>query len=113
MIVVGQGKHGRNQAMPKFYVRSGWVRLVLDARTARDAAVKAIQWSGARLAEVHGEPERDCIREAEAVEFQLDDKIEVSEVGFRSGSGQVFNVLDLPAAQPIARPCWAGTCEAG
>ncbi len=99
--------------MPKFYVQAGWVRLVLDARTARDAAVKAIQWSSDRLAQIFGEPERDFVREAEALDFELDDTIEVSEVGFRSDSRQVFNVLDLPTVRRVARPCWAGACEAG
>ena len=99
--------------MAKYYVRSGWVRLVLDARTARDAAVKAMQWSAAGRAEIFREPERDRMREIEALEFQLDDKIEVSEVGFRSGSGQVFDVLDLPAVRPVARLYSAEVCEAG
>jgi len=99
--------------MAKYYVRSGWVRLVLDARTARDAAVKAMQWSMAGRAEIFREPERDRMREVEALEFQLDDKIEVSEVGFRSGSGQVFDVLDLPTVRPVVRPCSAEACDAG
>ena len=99
--------------MAKYYVRSGWVRLVLDARTARDAAVKAIQWSLDGRAEIFREPERDRMREVEALEFQLDDEIEVSEVGFRPGSGQVFSVLDLPAVRPAARPCSAEVCDAG
>ena len=89
------------------------MRLVLDARTAREAAVKAIQWSMAGRAEVFREPERDRMREVEALEFQLDDKIEVSEVGFRPGSGEVFDDLDLPAVRPVARPCSAEVCEAG
>ncbi|NLF71286.1 MAG: hypothetical protein GX575_19825 [Candidatus Anammoximicrobium sp.] len=99
--------------MAKYYIRSGWVRLVLDAWTARDAALKAIQWSLDGRAEVFREPERDRMREVEALEFQLDDKIEVSEVGFRSGSGQVFSVLDLPAVRPVARSCSAEAREAG
>ncbi|NLF73767.1 MAG: hypothetical protein GX575_32430 [Candidatus Anammoximicrobium sp.] len=99
--------------MAKYYVRSGWVRVVLDARTAQDAAVKAIQWSMAGRAEVFREPERDRMREVEALEFQLDDEIEVSEVGFRNGSGQVFGVLDLPAVRPVERPCLAEACQAG
>ena len=51
--------------MAKYYVRSGWVRVVLDARTPREAAVKAIQWSWDRQAEVLAEPANDRIREAE------------------------------------------------
>lgn len=96
--------------MAKYYVRSGWVRLVLDARTARDAAVKAIQWSLDGRAEVFREPEGDRMRDVEALEFQLDDEIEVSEMGFRSGSGRVFDILDLPAVRPVARPCSAEAC---
>jgi hypothetical protein len=99
--------------MAKYYVRSGWVRLVLDARTAQDAAVRAIEWSLAGRAEIFREPERERMREIEALEFQLDDEIEVSEVGFRPGSGEVFDVLDLPAVRPAARPCSAGVCGAG
>ena len=55
--------------MAKYYVQSGWVRLVLDARTPRDAAVKAIQWSRDRQAEVFAEPADDRIREAEILEW--------------------------------------------
>ena len=99
--------------MAKYYVRSGWVRLVLDARTAQDAAVRAIEWSLAGRAAIFGEPERDRMREVEALEFQLDDEIEVSEVGFRPGSGEVFDVLDLPAVRPLTRPCSAEVCGAG
>ena len=97
--------------MAKYYVRSGWVRLVLDARTAQDAAVRAIQWSLDGRAEIFREPERDRMREIEALEFQLDDEIEVSEVGLRPGSGEVFDVLDLPAVRLVARPCSAEVCE--
>jgi hypothetical protein len=96
--------------MAKYYVRSGWVRLVLDARTARDAAVKTLQWSSDRLAEIFGEPERDFTREVEALDFRLDDEIEVSEARFESGGGQVFDILDLPAARRVARPRWTGAC---
>ena len=53
------------------------------------------------------------MRVVEALEFQLDDEIEVSEVGFRPGSGQVFDVFDLPAVRPVARSRSAEICEAG
>jgi hypothetical protein len=74
--------------------------------------VKAIQWSLDGRAEIFREPERNRMREVEALEFQLDDEIEVSEVGFRRGSGQVFDVLDLPAVRRGGRPCSAEVCEA-
>jgi hypothetical protein len=75
--------------------------------------VRAIQWSLEGRAEIFREPERDRMREIEALEFQLDDEIEVSEVGFRPGSGEVFDVLDLPSVRRGARPCSAEVCGAG
>ena len=97
--------------MAKYYVQSGWVLLVLDARTARDAAVKAIQWSRAWQTEIYEEPERDGNREAEALDFQLDDEIQVSEVGFGSSRAEVFHILDLPAARHTRRPRRTEVCE--
>ena len=88
--------------MAKYYVRSGWVRLVLDARTPRDAALKAIQWSGERQAEVLAEPADDRIREAEILEWQLDDQITVNETGFAASRGRVFDTSELAAARQFA-----------
>ena len=45
--------------MPKYYVESGRVRLVLTADHAEQAAVKAFQWSCDRQAEVYSEPAGD------------------------------------------------------
>ena len=85
--------------MAKYYVQSGWVRLILDARSPKDAAVKAIQWSHDRQAEVFAEPADDRIREAEILEWQLDDQITVNETGFGSHGGKVFDAVELAAAR--------------
>ncbi|MCY2994555.1 MAG: hypothetical protein NTY19_42825 [Planctomycetota bacterium] len=85
--------------MAKYYVESGWVRLVLDARTPRDAAVKAIQWCHDRQADVFAEPADDRIREAEILEWQLDGQIAVNETGFRSHGGKIFDTVELAAVR--------------
>ena len=38
--------------MAKYYIQSGWVRLVLDARTPGHAAERAMQWCHDRQAEI-------------------------------------------------------------
>ena len=38
-------KPRKESAVPKFYVESGSVHLILDAATAEEAAVKAFQWT--------------------------------------------------------------------
>ena len=83
--------------MAKYYVQSGWVRLVLDARTPRDAAARAIQWSRDRQDAVFAEPADDRIREAEILEWQLDEQITVNETGFGSSVGEVFDTMALVA----------------
>jgi hypothetical protein len=82
--------------MPKYYVESGRVRLVLTADHAEQAAVKAFQWSCDRQAEVYSEPVGHLIRDAEALEYMLDDQIVVNETGF-DGGGKSFDLLDIAA----------------
>lgn len=82
--------------MPKYYVESGRVRLVLDAETAEQAALKAFQWSSDRQAETYAEPPSDLIREAEALEFDLDDEIAVNETGL-GNDAETFDMLDIAA----------------
>ena len=82
--------------MAKYYVESGRIRLVLTADYAEQAAVKAFQWSCDRQAEVYSQMSRDLIRDAEAMEYMLDDQIRVNETGF-DGGGQIFDLLDVAA----------------
>ena len=83
--------------MPKYYVESGWVRMVLDARNAEQAAVKAFQRCRERQAEIYAEPPSGIIRDAEAVEWQLADKIRVNETGFRGTDGETFGTFEIAA----------------
>jgi hypothetical protein len=85
--------------MPKYYVESGWVRLVLDARNAERAAVKAFQRCRERQAEIYAEAPAGTIRDAEAVEWQLADEIRVNETGFRGTDGETFDTFEIAAIE--------------
>ncbi len=80
--------------MAKYYVQSGNLRLVLDAGTARDAAVRAVQRCHDRQAEIFQEPAGDRIRDIEALDWQVGRQIRVSETGF-DGDGDVFETASL------------------
>jgi hypothetical protein len=81
--------------MAKYYVPSGILRLVLDARTARGAALRAVQRCHDRQAEIFGEPAGDRIRDIEVLDWQIGRQIRVSEVGF-DGEGDGFGTASLP-----------------
>ena len=83
--------------MPKYYVESGWVRLVLDARDPEQAAVKAFSRCRERQAEIYAEAPSGIIRDAEAVEWQLADEIRVNETGFRGAEGKTFDTFEIAA----------------
>ena len=73
--------------MPKFYVQSKQVKVILDAHDAQQAAITAFQWW--------------CDRQAEAMvgdnadDFQLGNEIHVSEVGFGAVDAKAFATLDV------------------
>jgi hypothetical protein len=73
--------------MAKYYVQSGNLRLVLDARTARDAAMRAVQRCHDRQAEIFREPPGDRIRDIEVLDWQVGRQISVSETGFSGSDG--------------------------
>jgi hypothetical protein len=75
--------------MAKYYVQTETLRLVLDAATVRDAAVRAIQWCHDRHAEIYRQPADDRIRDAEALEWHVGRPITVSEVGFDGGDARL------------------------
>ena len=83
--------------MPKYYVESGWVRLVLDARDPEQAAVKAFSRCRERQAEIYAEAPSGIIRDAEAVEWQLAEEILVNETGFRGAEGEMFDTFEIAA----------------
>lgn len=83
--------------MPKYYEESGWVQMVLDARNPEQAAVKAFQRCREREAEIYADAPAGIIRDAEAVEWQLADEIQVNETGFRGTDGETFDTFEMVA----------------
>ena len=78
--------------MPKFYVESGQVQVVLDALDTQQAAITAFQWW--------------CDRQAETMfgageDFQLGNEILVSETGFGAVDAESFSTLDILMAWQV------------
>jgi len=84
--------------MAKFYVQSGPVRLVFGARNARQAAVKAFQWSCDKQVTIDTDCPLEHLRTAERNGWQLDETITVSERGFGPVGRLVFDTLEIVAA---------------
>lgn len=84
--------------MPKFYVESGPVELVLQAKNARQAAIKAFQWSCDRQASIQTDCPLEHVKLAEQLGWQLEETIHVSERGFRQADARDFDTLDIVAA---------------
>lgn len=98
--------------MPKFYVVSGRVELVLQAKSAREAAIKAFQWSCDRQATLQANSPLEHIQLAEQLGWQLEETIQVSERGFGQSDACSFDTLDIVAAwQGFAFP-WIPTVAA-
>jgi hypothetical protein len=83
--------------MPKYYVESGPVKLVLSASTARKAAVKAFQWSCDRQATIQSTSPLEHVQTAEQLGWQLHETIDVSERGFSREDAKTFETLDIVA----------------
>ncbi len=84
--------------MAKYYVQSGDVKLVFQARTARQAAIAAFQWSCDRQATIEAQSPLEHVQIAEARGWQLEQTIAVSERGFERADARVFDTLDIVAA---------------
>ncbi len=84
--------------MPKFYVESGPVKLVLDAEDAREAAVRAFQWSCDRQSTLDLDSPLEHVQAAEELGWQLHETIQVSEAGFGQADAVSFDTLDIVAA---------------
>ncbi len=98
--------------MPKYYVESGPVELVLQARNAREAAVKAFQWSCDRQATLHVNSPLEHVQLAERLGWQLEETIQVSERGFGQGDARSFDTLDIVAVwQGFAFPWTTAPCD--
>ncbi|MDP7016185.1 MAG: hypothetical protein QGG36_10320 [Pirellulaceae bacterium] len=79
--------------MPKYYVQSGPVRLILEAIDPEEAAVKAFQWSCDRQATIDVEDPLEHIRIAEERGWQLHDELAISERGFGRPDAFLFDTL--------------------
>jgi hypothetical protein len=84
--------------MAKYYVESGAVKLVLQARSAKRAAVAAFQWSCDRQATIAAESPLEHVQIAEQRGWQLEEVILVSQRGFGHIDAIVFDTLDVVAA---------------
>ena len=79
--------------MPKFYVQSEQVKVVLDVHDAQQAAVTAFQWWCDRQAEAMvGDNADDC---------QLGNEMLVSEVGFGADDAKTFAAFDILTAWQV------------
>ena len=65
--------------MAKYYVQSGAVQLVLQARSPKRAAIAAFQWSCDRQATIDAESPLEHVHIAEQLGWQLEEVIAVSE----------------------------------
>ena len=93
--------------MGKYYVESGPVHLVLQGKSAREAAVKAFQWSCDQQSTIQTDCPLEHVQLAERLGWQLEETIHVSERGFGCADGRVYDTLDIVAVwQGYAFP-WA------
>ncbi|MCU0959749.1 MAG: hypothetical protein MUF48_06560 [Pirellulaceae bacterium] len=92
--------------MAKYYVQSGRVQLILQARSPRGAAVAAFQWSCDRQATIQSRTPVEHLRIAQQHGWQLDDVITVSEQGFGRADALAFDTCDVVVAweqMPVPR----------
>jgi hypothetical protein len=84
--------------MAKYYVRSGAVKLVFQARSAKQAAIAAFQWTCDRQATIEAGSPLEHVQIAEERGWQLEEVIAVSERGFEDADARAFDTLDIVAA---------------
>ena len=83
------------ETMPKFYVQSGRVCLVLDADSPRAAAIKSFEWTCEKQAEIEAASPLEHLRAAERHGWQLDDVILVNERGFGRADAEPFDTAAI------------------
>ena len=82
--------------MPKFYVESGEMQMVIQAERSHDAAVCAFHTFCERRTESLISAGRDDDRRS--ADDELQDTIRVDERGFGRDDAEVFDTLDVLAA---------------
>lgn len=81
--------------MPKFYVQSGPVRLIFQARNARQAAMRAFEWSCRKQNTIEASTPLEHVLEAERRGWQLHEEILVDERGFDRVDAAVFDTVQI------------------
>jgi len=94
--------------MAKYYVESGEVRVVFDADSAIEAAVRAFQWTCDKQAGIAAESPLELVQQAEQRGWQLDDEIRISELGFGRTDAAVFDTLEVVAIWQGSLFPWLG-----
>ena len=94
--------------MAKYYVESGQVRVVFDARDATEAAVRAFQGSCDKQAGIEAESPLEHLGQAGERGWQLDDQIRVSELGFGRDDALVLDTLEVVAIWQGSLFPWVG-----
>ena len=94
--------------MPKFYVQSGQVQVILDAQDAEQAAITAFQWWCERQAEAMFDAFDD-----DADDRQLGNEILVSEAGFGAVDAESFQTSGLLIPGKIPWPQFGRRGDSG
>ena len=79
--------------MPKFYVESGQVQVVLESQNAHQPAITAFQW--------WCDQQSEAMFGGDAEQCQLGNEILVSETGFGAVDAEVFSTLDILMAWQV------------
>ena len=79
--------------MPKFYVESDQVQVVLESQNAHQAAITAFQW--------WCDQQSEAMFGGDAEECQLGNEILVSETGFGAVDAEMFPTLDVLMAWQV------------
>jgi hypothetical protein len=79
--------------MPKFYVQSGRVQVILDTHNAEQAAITAFQWWCERQTE--------AMFAADTEDCQLGNEITVSDTRFDAGDAKSLQTLDVLMAWQV------------
>lgn len=92
--------------MAKYYVQSGSVKLILQAQSARRAAIAAFQWTCERQATIDATSPLEHVQIAEQMGWQMEESIQVGERGFDQPGSRSFDTLDIVAAWQASTVPW-------
>jgi hypothetical protein len=90
MDIMDDNPYKSPEAMPKFFVQSGQVQVILDAEDAEQAAITAFQWWCERQAEAMFD-----VFDDKSDDRQLGNEILASEPGFGAADAESFQTLDI------------------